>query len=252
MSKLFGGKSPFDDPFFTEPFGGNKWLDDYEGSSRKQITIEELSPEDGGDHAQNNEEPSKELVVKNNGKKGKSERRQNFSFRRVAYGGINGTYYSCSEGMRVGDDGVVLVEMNEEDETIGESLHTISKGVHNKMSLLILKKHGKLMLINSCQDGMKGSNHLRMLQGLVAVYGMMILQRGENGRFHPGLTTLDCWNRAVNPRMMVLAREPEELSLLNKLNFSFHHSHICHHANVTNDHLYISHVFVKFVSDYGL
>ncbi|XP_031111459.1 uncharacterized protein LOC116015509 isoform X1 [Ipomoea triloba] len=132
MSKLFGGKSPFDDPFFTEPFGGNKWLEDDEGSSRKQITIEELSPEDGGDHVQSNEEPSKELVVKNNGKKGKSERMQNFSFRRVAYGGINGTYYSCTEGRRVGDDGVVLVEMNEEDQTIGESLHTISKGVHNK------------------------------------------------------------------------------------------------------------------------
>lgn len=31
---------------------------------------------------------------------------QSFSFRRVAYGGINGTYYSCTEGRRVGDDGV--------------------------------------------------------------------------------------------------------------------------------------------------
>lgn len=76
MSKLFGGKSPFDDPFFTEPFGGwfggNNWLDD-QGNSRKQITIEELNPEDVGDHVQNNEEPSKELVVKSNGKKGKSE-----------------------------------------------------------------------------------------------------------------------------------------------------------------------------------
>lgn len=41
-------------------------------------------------------------------------------------------YYICSEGKMIGPDGVVLAEMKEEDKTIGESLHTISKGIHNK------------------------------------------------------------------------------------------------------------------------
>lgn len=41
-------------------------------------------------------------------------------------------YYTCSEGRMIGPDGVVLAEMKEEDKMIGESLHTISKGIHNK------------------------------------------------------------------------------------------------------------------------
>lgn len=35
MSKLFGGKDPFDDPFFTDPFARHV-------GSKKEITIEEL------------------------------------------------------------------------------------------------------------------------------------------------------------------------------------------------------------------
>lgn len=52
MSKLFGGKDPFDDPFFTEPFGsffGGSLFDRPFGDqpvSNKQITIEELNPDD--------------------------------------------------------------------------------------------------------------------------------------------------------------------------------------------------------------
>ncbi|GAA0172354.1 intercellular signal molecule [Lithospermum erythrorhizon] len=57
---------------------------------------------------------------------------QSLSYRRVAYGGLNGWYYSCSEGRMTGRDGVVLAEIKEEDKTIGESLHTISKGIRNK------------------------------------------------------------------------------------------------------------------------
>jgi len=45
MSKLFWGKDPFDDPFFTGHFHDH-------GGSRKEITIEELDT-DGGNSAPN-------------------------------------------------------------------------------------------------------------------------------------------------------------------------------------------------------
>lgn len=70
MSKLFGGKDPFDDPFFTRPFGGifsgkNPFDDpfDYQSGSKKEIFIEELGSEDD---TQKHSEGSKELVVNKN------------------------------------------------------------------------------------------------------------------------------------------------------------------------------------------
>lgn len=80
MAKFFGGKDPFDHPFFTQPFGGlfggNNPFDDpfftnqfgnRSGSgSRKQIKIEEMNPDDDGAHdAWQNNVPSKELSVNN-------------------------------------------------------------------------------------------------------------------------------------------------------------------------------------------
>lgn len=134
MSKLFGGKDPFDDPFFTQPFSsffGGRLFDrpfgDQPGSS-KQITIEELNPDD--DSAKTSD-GGKDLVVRNP-EKNASGNHKSFVYRRVAYGGIDGMYYTCSEGRMTGDDGVFLAEMKEEDKVIGESLHTISKGIHNK------------------------------------------------------------------------------------------------------------------------
>lgn len=77
MAKLFGGKDPFDHPFFTQPFGslfgGNNPFDDpfftrpfdLQPGSR-QITIEELNPDsDSGNGFQNKDMSNKELVVKN-------------------------------------------------------------------------------------------------------------------------------------------------------------------------------------------
>lgn len=135
MSKLFGGKDPFDDPFFTEPFGGwFGWSDPFDGlqGSREQITIEELNPEGDGGQAHENSEPRKDLVVKNKKPSKKSNGSHSFSYRRVAYGGLSGMYYTCSEGRMTGPDGVVLAEMKEDDKMIGESLRTISKGIQNK------------------------------------------------------------------------------------------------------------------------
>lgn len=56
FSGLFGAKNPFDDPFFTGGFGSNS-------GSRKQISIEELNPDDDvGNEVKNI--PSKELSVR--------------------------------------------------------------------------------------------------------------------------------------------------------------------------------------------
>ncbi|KAM7472105.1 hypothetical protein LguiA_010288 [Lonicera macranthoides] len=139
MSKFFGGKDPFDDPFFTRPFGGifsgkNPFDDpfftnpfDYQSGSKKEISIEELGSKDD---TQKHSEPSKELVVKN--PNNETNGTQNFSFQRVAYGGINGMYYTSSIGRRTGGDGTVLMEIKEEDKTMGQALSTISKGIHDK------------------------------------------------------------------------------------------------------------------------
>ncbi|KAI3449122.1 hypothetical protein Pfo_005787 [Paulownia fortunei] len=154
MAKFFGGKDPFDHPFFTQPFGGlfggkspfddpffTSTFDNHSGS-RKQITIEELNPDDGGHDAWQNNMPSKEVSVKSSNEYPAGI--QSFSFQRVAYGGPNGVYYTSSVGGRTGGDGVFLMEMKEEDQTVGESLHTISKGIHDK---------GHSVTTKQCSDG---------------------------------------------------------------------------------------------------
>lgn len=63
MSKLFGGKDPFDDPFFTSPFGSMFGAQETGlGNRSKEITIEELDSEG---NPLKHSEPSKELAVKN-------------------------------------------------------------------------------------------------------------------------------------------------------------------------------------------
>ncbi|GKC72473.1 putative myeloid leukemia factor, partial [Tanacetum coccineum] len=110
-----------------------------------------------------------------------------FSYRRVAYGGVNGVYYSSSIGQRTGGDGVMLLEMKEEDKTVGQALHTISRGIHEKGHTLTKKRNpdgnedsfqilhnlnevarwlvhevGKSMLTSIYLVGMMGSVLLRM------------------------------------------------------------------------------------------
>ncbi|KVH89194.1 uncharacterized protein LOC112526895 [Cynara cardunculus var. scolymus] len=125
MSKLFGGKDPFDDPFFTWQFDGDV-------GSKREITIEELD-DDGKNSVPNTGVVSKTPVHS-------SDESKSFSFRRVAYGGVDGVYYSSSIGQRTGNDGVVLLEIKEEDKTVGQALHTISRGIHEKGHTLTKKR----------------------------------------------------------------------------------------------------------------
>ncbi|KAL3829571.1 hypothetical protein ACJIZ3_018373 [Penstemon smallii] len=139
MSNFFGGKDPFDHPFFSHPFGGKSpfftrlFDDNRPDASRKQITIEELNP-NGDDDSSNvvwqKNKPNKELSFKDSNEFPTGV--QSVSYQRVSYGGVDGMYYTSSVGRRTGGDGVVLMEMKEEDKTVGESLHTISKGIHDK------------------------------------------------------------------------------------------------------------------------
>ncbi|XP_071718005.1 uncharacterized protein [Rutidosis leptorrhynchoides] len=126
MSKLFGGKDPFDDPFFTDPFGSHF-------GPRKEITIEELDNDGQGSV------PNTEVAVKNTPAH-KTHDSKSFNYRRVAYGGINGVYYSSSIGQMTGNDGVVYLEIKEEDKMVGEGLHTISRGIHEKGHTLTKKR----------------------------------------------------------------------------------------------------------------
>ncbi|GFP95008.1 hypothetical protein PHJA_001645200 [Phtheirospermum japonicum] len=108
MGSFFGGKDPFDHLFSTQPFGGlfggkgpfddftgafdnpffNSPFDNHSGS-RKQITIEELSPEnDGGHNALQSNVPSKEVSVESSNDYPTGT--QSFSFQRTAYGGLDG------------------------------------------------------------------------------------------------------------------------------------------------------------------
>nr|XP_043621665.1 uncharacterized protein LOC122593335 [Erigeron canadensis] len=139
MSKLFGGKDPFDDPFFTQPFHAHV-------GSRKEITIEELDNDSGPDDKQ---------VAVTKTPAHHSHESGSFNYRRVAYGGVNGVYYSSSIGRRTGGDGVVLLEIKEEDKTVGQALHTISRGIHDK---------GHTLTKNRTPDGKEDS--LQILHNL--------------------------------------------------------------------------------------
>nr|GEX45751.1 hypothetical protein [Tanacetum cinerariifolium] len=43
------------------------------------------------------------------------------SYRRVAYGSVNEVYYSSFVSQRTGGDGVMLLEINEEDKIVGQA-----------------------------------------------------------------------------------------------------------------------------------
>ncbi|KAJ1413628.1 Myeloid leukemia factor [Sesbania bispinosa] len=167
MPSLFGGRDPFDDPFFTDPF------DSLLGSSsasrgamhktnkEKGIVIEELgsddeAPETGeekgnfnkkhykstvepsvehpDDEVNNAERKNSDVIFKNDLYKSEPPKGRNVSFQtsRVTYGGIDGAYYTSTRTRRRGVDGVMVEESKEADSTTGQAAHRITRGIHDK------------------------------------------------------------------------------------------------------------------------
>lgn len=172
MSNLFGERDPFDDPFFTRPFGsmfessvsdshtsaydkGKK--DGAHGLVIQEISSDEEMEEDDDlrdqkkDRNENNsgsgKEPSVEhpddsndecQIMTHRGSEDNSfrvqpkARKSSMHSCKVTYGGVDGAYYSSTRTRRVDDEGVLLEETKEADKTTGQATHRISRGIHDK------------------------------------------------------------------------------------------------------------------------
>lgn len=166
MPSLFGGRDPFDDPFFTDPidslFGPNSASRTMQKTNRdKGIVIEELDSDDEGAHNfpesgnkdfdqkkykstmepsvehpddDVNERKNSDIIYKNDHYKVQPSKARNFSFQtsKVTYGGIDGAYYTSTRTRRMGTDGVLMEENKEADTTTGQATHRITRGIHDK------------------------------------------------------------------------------------------------------------------------
>ncbi|KAK7390116.1 hypothetical protein VNO78_25415 [Psophocarpus tetragonolobus] len=184
MPGLFGGRDPFDDPFFTDPFGSmcgpSSASREVQNTNRdKGIVIEELDSDDEGaynipetgdkdfeqkiskstmepsvEHPDDdvNEVKSSDVTYKNGHYMAEPSKTHKFSFQtsRVTYGGIDGAYYTSTRTRRTGSDGVVMEENKEADTTTGQATHKISRGIHDK-GHSVLRKLGSDGKIDTTQ-----------------------------------------------------------------------------------------------------
>ncbi|TKY63734.1 myeloid leukemia factor [Spatholobus suberectus] len=167
MPSLFGGRDPFDDPFFTDPFdsfiGPTSASRAMQKANRdKGIVIEELESDDEGvdncpetgdkdfdqknskstmeplvehpDDDDVNEGKNSDVTYKNDHYMAEPSKARSFSFKtsRVTYGGIDGAYYTSTRSRRMGADGVVMEENKEADTTTGQATHRITRGIRDK------------------------------------------------------------------------------------------------------------------------
>ncbi|XP_076930840.1 uncharacterized protein LOC143595792 [Bidens hawaiensis] len=135
FSSIFGGRDPFDDPFFTRPFGSmfntHSSFDETPHSntnSPKGLLIEEL----GSDDELEEVKEDVKFNVNHNRIARTEPQKQGVSFKKVTYGGINGTYYTATTTRKSGSDGVVIEDSKEADKTTGRATHIVSKGIHEK------------------------------------------------------------------------------------------------------------------------
>ncbi|EEF50381.1 conserved hypothetical protein [Ricinus communis] len=154
---LYGGRDPFDDPFFTRPFrsmfqsSNSSTSDVSQTNGAKGIVIEELNSDDesekeketdtGLENEPSVEHPDDEEKSKtvNHGSdynriEGTKSQARSFSFQtcKVTYGGVDGAYYTSTRTRRAGNDGVIVEESKEADKTTGQATHRISRGIHDK------------------------------------------------------------------------------------------------------------------------
>ncbi|XP_065859397.1 uncharacterized protein [Euphorbia lathyris] len=170
-SSIFGGRDPFNYPFFTtpnRPFGSmfesnlfghptSATSETSHISEAKGVVIEELSSDDEGEkekdihrtsgkgpsveHPDDDlddlvDERSKNVNLRNDSNRVERTKPQthNFSFQtcKVTYGGWDGAYYSSTRTRSAGTDGVIIEESKEADKTTGQATHRISRGIHDK------------------------------------------------------------------------------------------------------------------------
>ncbi|PIA50014.1 hypothetical protein AQUCO_01300623v1 [Aquilegia coerulea] len=161
-SSFFGGRDPFDDPFFTRPFGGmfgsSMFGPSMIGQGPSFFGGGEEQGEEGGEEKKHNprkharssrdvpyvEEPddgTQERKIRHmqhrndsNRMHGMQPQTQSFSFQSssVTYGGTNGAYYNSSTTRKIGNNGVMIEEKKEADTTTGKAEHRISKGIRDK------------------------------------------------------------------------------------------------------------------------
>ncbi|KAG8391656.1 hypothetical protein BUALT_Bualt01G0210000 [Buddleja alternifolia] len=167
---MFGGNDPFDDPFFTRPFGsvfGSNMFSsgspsNLQHSSRpKGLLIQELDSDDeempeaeeeGGatdaanrnplvehpedqssDHGMNDSNNQKVSYITDHNKvEGRQPQTRSVSFQKVTYGGVDGAYYTATTTRKTGNDGVTLEESKQADKTTGQAAHWVSRGIHDK------------------------------------------------------------------------------------------------------------------------
>ncbi|XP_039063579.1 uncharacterized protein LOC120208351 [Hibiscus syriacus] len=155
MSSLFGGRDPFDDPFFTRPFdsmfepslGGNGiHIEELNSDEEDDETAEGITKHVGSgkepsiQHPDDSDDDGKIQSVTHRNEhdshrvKGSNQQARSFSFQtsRVTYGGVDGTYYTSTKSRKKGCDGVVMEERKEADTTTGQATHKISRGIHDK------------------------------------------------------------------------------------------------------------------------
>ncbi|OAP10519.1 hypothetical protein AXX17_AT2G42970 [Arabidopsis thaliana] len=169
---LFGGRDPFDDPFFSRPFedllepsntfsSGASFSNAHKNNGGRGLTIEEL-PSDGEveerkdigsddqEHISSVNQPSvehpeddsdAERKIQNVNQRSDFNRREGTQSRantfrhhisKVTYGGIDGAYYTSTRTRRKDGDGMVVEESKEADKTTGEATHRISRGINDK------------------------------------------------------------------------------------------------------------------------
>ncbi|KAL2892421.1 Myeloid leukemia factor 1 [Bienertia sinuspersici] len=157
------GRNPFDDPFFTRPFGSmlhsNNTLhesplvappsgpiikelgsdDDYE--EEMETNSEEgrgagSANEPFVDHPDDevNAERKEQANDKTDYNQAGSTKAQSFKVHscKVSYGGVDGVYYTSSATRRMGNDGMIMEDCKEADKRTGEATHRISRGLHDK------------------------------------------------------------------------------------------------------------------------
>ncbi|XP_024536261.1 uncharacterized protein LOC112348277 [Selaginella moellendorffii] len=180
MQNFFGGRDPFDDPFFNRPFGSlfggfpdNNPFDHRrhggflenrpfhsQQENRRGPIIEEI--EDDHPHATGS---SQEPIVEHPDDDVRPDRRQrvtsrhqgplvnhrddggfqSYSFQSssFSYGGPNGNYYASSTARRRGPNGVVHEEHHEKDSSSKSETHRVSRGIHDKGHSLTRKRNAE-------------------------------------------------------------------------------------------------------------